>query len=94
MATIFYTLYLLVASVMTLRSWMHGWIKRKLLVYGSCMIWQYQNFSGIERQVYRLKARPNILLWYTADESGTLLPCMNHVAQNLRLVTQMNRWML
>lgn len=58
------------------------------------MIWQYQNFSGIERQVYRLKARPNILLWYTADESGTLLPCMNHVAQNLRLVTQMNRWML
>lgn len=32
------------------------------------MRWQYQNSSGVEWQVNRLKARPNMLLWYTADE--------------------------
>lgn len=51
------------------------------------MRWQYQNVTGVEWQVNRLKARPNILLWYTADEPGTLLPCMNHVAQSLRFMT-------
>lgn len=33
---------------------------------------QYQNSSGVEWQINRLKARPNILLWYTADEPGAL----------------------
>lgn len=32
------------------------------------MRWQYQNGTGVEWQINRLKARPNILLWYTADE--------------------------
>ena len=35
------------------------------------MRWQYQNTTGVEWQVDRLKARPNMLLWYTADEPGT-----------------------
>lgn len=37
------------------------------------MRWQYQNATGVEWQVNRSKARPNILLWYTADEPGTLV---------------------
>ena len=44
------------------------------------MRWQYQNETGVEWQVNRLKARPNLLLWYTADEPGKLLPYMNNVA--------------
>lgn len=36
------------------------------------MRWQYQNLSGVEWQINRLKARPNMLLWYTADEPGAL----------------------
>lgn len=36
------------------------------------MRWQYQNSSGVEWQVNRLKARPNMLLRYTADEPGAL----------------------
>ena len=31
---------------------------------------QYQNATGVEWQINRLKARPNMLLWYTADEPG------------------------
>lgn len=58
------------------------------------MRWQYQNVTGVEWQVNRLKARPNMLLWYTADEPGTLLPCMNQVAKSLRLVIQMDKGML
>ena len=34
------------------------------------MRWQYQNASGVNWQVNRLMARPNMLLWYTADEPG------------------------
>ena len=34
------------------------------------MRWQYQNASGVKWQVNRLMARPNMLLWYTADEPG------------------------
>lgn len=41
------------------------------------MRWQYQNSSGVEWQINRLKARPNMLLWYTADEPGALPPCPN-----------------
>ena len=37
------------------------------------MRWQYQNSTGVEWQVNRLKARPNMLLWYTADEPGNLV---------------------
>ena len=32
---------------------------------------QYENVTGVEWQVNRLKARPNMLLWYTADEPGS-----------------------
>ena len=34
------------------------------------MRWTYQNSSLVEWQVNLLKSRPNILLWYTADEPG------------------------
>ena len=34
------------------------------------MRWQYTNSTGVEWQVNRLKARPNMLLWYTGDEPG------------------------
>ena len=34
------------------------------------MRWTYQNSSLVEWQVNRLKSRPNLLLWYTADEPG------------------------
>lgn len=34
------------------------------------MRWTYQNSSFVEWQVNRLKSRPNLLLWYTADEPG------------------------
>lgn len=44
------------------------------------MRWQYQNTTGVEWQVDRLKARPNLLLWYTADEPGTPPLCMSKVA--------------
>lgn len=36
------------------------------------MRWTYQDMALVEWQVSRLKARPNMLLWYTADEPGTL----------------------
>ena len=36
------------------------------------MRWQYQNSTGVDFQVNRLKARPNMLLWYTADEPGNV----------------------
>ena len=34
------------------------------------MRWTYQNSSLVEWQVNLLKSRPNLLLWYTADEPG------------------------
>ena len=34
------------------------------------MRWTYQNSSLVKWQINRLKARPNLLLWYTADEPG------------------------
>lgn len=34
------------------------------------MRWTYQNLSLVEWQVNLLKSRPNLLLWYTADEPG------------------------
>ena len=34
------------------------------------MRWIYQNSSLVEWQVNLLKSRPNLLLWYTADEPG------------------------
>ena len=34
------------------------------------MRWTYQDSSLVEWQVNRLKSRPNLLLWYTADEPG------------------------
>ena len=52
---------------------------------------QYQNVTGVEWQINRLKARPNMLLWYTADEPGTFLPCMKFMVDNLHLVTQMDK---
>ena len=44
------------------------------------MRWQYQNETGVEWQINLLKARPNILLWYTADEPGVLLSSMKPMA--------------
>lgn len=41
---------------------------------------QYQNATGLEWQVSRLKARPNILHSYTADEPGVLPSCLNTMA--------------
>jgi len=35
------------------------------------MRWTFQYMSLVEWQVNRLKARPNLLLWYTSDEPGT-----------------------
>ena len=37
------------------------------------MRWTYQNSTLVEWQVNRLKSRPNLLLWYTADEPGMYL---------------------
>ena len=37
------------------------------------MRWTYQNSSLVEWQVNRLKSRPNLLLWYTADEPGMFI---------------------
>ena len=40
------------------------------------MRWTYQNSTLVEWQVNRLKARPNLLLWYTADEPGMSNGCI------------------
>ena len=42
---------------------------------------QFQNATGVEWQVNRLKARPNMLLWYTADEPGTLFSRLQKVSK-------------
>ena len=43
---------------------------------------QFQNATGVEWQVNRLKARPNMLLWYTADEPGTLFSHLKKVSKS------------
>ena len=42
---------------------------------------QFQNATGVEWQVNRLKARPNMLLWYTADEPGSLFSRVKNVSK-------------
>ena len=41
------------------------------------MRWTYQNSSLVEWQVNLLKSRPNLLLWYTADEPGMFIIIIN-----------------
>ncbi|KAF6220378.1 hypothetical protein HO133_003510 [Letharia lupina] len=41
------------------------------------MRWQYQNASGVDWQVNQLKRRPNMLLWYTADEPDGQVDALN-----------------
>ena len=43
---------------------------------------QFQNATAVEWQVNRLKARPNMLLWYTADEPGTLFSSVKEVSRS------------
>lgn len=46
------------------------------------MRWQYQNATGVEWQGNRSKARPNLLLWYTADEPGRLISSKTKTAES------------